>query len=252
MFRWLAKTGLAALALALLQSPPLASAQTAALAGPAAAYPNPAMTVGSVDPNVTQGNIQQTICVSGYTATVRPPTSYTEPLKIQQIAAYGYADTNVADYEEDHFIPLEIGGNPTDPANLWPEPYAEPYGARTTDKVENYLHEQVCSGAMALADAQAAVQTDWVAVSQQIAPAALPSPAAATVASPSVAPVVPQPAPAGVSGHTYYASTFHTAHNIYCDNDPEWRSLSPRYLANYPSLPAAQTALPGYVLHRPC
>ena len=34
-----------------------------------------------------------------------------------------YADTNpISDYEEDHLIPLELGGSPTSPLNLWPEP----------------------------------------------------------------------------------------------------------------------------------
>ena len=29
----------------------------------------------------------------------------------------------MSDYQEDHLISLELGGNPTDPRNLWPEPY---------------------------------------------------------------------------------------------------------------------------------
>ena len=41
---------------------------------------------------------------------------------MKQIAEYGYADTSTADYEEDHLIPLELGGAPRDPNNLWPEP----------------------------------------------------------------------------------------------------------------------------------
>lgn len=58
------------------------------------------------------------------TATVRHPTSYTNPLKAQGIIDYGYSDTNMADYEEDHRVPLELGGAPRDPRNLWPEPYS--------------------------------------------------------------------------------------------------------------------------------
>src|SRR6266567_5179912 len=68
---------------------------------------------------VTQSTIGSTICVSGWTATVRPPTSYTNALKVTQIAQYGYSDTSTADYEEDHLIPLELGGNPTSALNLW-------------------------------------------------------------------------------------------------------------------------------------
>jgi len=117
-------------------------------------------TPGAIDPGVTQGNIHGTICVSGYTDTVRPSTSYTNPVKVWQMALYGWTGST-SDYEEDHLIPLEVGGSPTDPQNLWPEPYAEPNGARDKDKVENALHAKVCSGQVALADAQNAIATNW-------------------------------------------------------------------------------------------
>jgi hypothetical protein len=78
---------------------------------------SPRATPGFADPRVTQANIQTTICVSGYTAKVRPLSLYTRLLKQRQIKEYGYVDTNLADYEEDHLIPLELGGHPTDPRN---------------------------------------------------------------------------------------------------------------------------------------
>jgi hypothetical protein len=89
---------------------------------------------------------------------VRPPAKYTNALKVQQIAEYGYTDTNVRDYEEDHFIPLELGGNPTDRENLWPE-----LGPSTNPKdiVEGKLHRLVCSGQMTLSDAQQRIRTNW-------------------------------------------------------------------------------------------
>ena len=133
------------------------------------AEPKLALTPGAVDPRVTQATIGSTICVPGYTATVRPPSSYTTPLKREQIVEYGYTDTNTADYEEDHLIPLEIGGAPRDPANLWPEPYTAtaangaPAGARVKDRFENWLHDEVCSGALRLVVAQQQIAGDWVA-----------------------------------------------------------------------------------------
>jgi len=136
--------------------------------GPPSDYPNPAIAPGAVDPRVTQDTISQTICVAGYTKTVRPPVSYTDPLKVQQIGQYGYVDTSVTAYEEDHIVPLELGGAPADAKNLWPEPYAPVPGAHQKDRVETYLHRQVCSGAMTLAAAQQAIETDWVAVYQQL------------------------------------------------------------------------------------
>jgi hypothetical protein len=128
--------------------------------------PDPICTPGVADPRVTQANILTTICVSGYTTKVRPSTAYTDALKVQQIKAYGYTDTNLADYEEDHLIPLEIGGNPTDPKNLWPEPRSGAYPATKKDGVENSLHSKVCSGLMTLVAAQVAIARNWEAVPQ--------------------------------------------------------------------------------------
>ena len=121
-------------------------------------FPDSSCTPGVTDPRVTQDNIQQTICVKGYTKTVRPPESYTNRLKVQQIAAYGYADTNTKDYEEDHLISLELGGEPRDPKNLWPEPGASP---NPKDKIENLCHEKICSGQIILSEAQKEIATNW-------------------------------------------------------------------------------------------
>ncbi len=123
--------------------------------------PDPSCTPGALNPDVTQDTIDSTICVSGWTATVRPPTSYTNKLKAQQIVAYGYADTNLSDYEEDHFIPLELGGSPTSPSNLWPEPHSGAGTSSQKDSVENKLKRAVCSGAATLDDARNAIATDW-------------------------------------------------------------------------------------------
>jgi hypothetical protein len=142
------------------------AAVVAPKAGPEDLYPNPEFTPGATNPDVTQANIQQTICAKNWTATVRPPVSYTNNLKAEGITQYGYSDPKLTDYEEDHFIPLEIGGNPKDPKNLWPEPYGtkldgKTMGARQKDKVEDYLKKQVCDGTMTLKEAQDQIVSDW-------------------------------------------------------------------------------------------
>jgi hypothetical protein len=124
--------------------------------------PDPTCTPGATNPDVTQNNIGSTICVSGYTATIRPPTSYTNPLKIQSIKDYGYSDASLADYEEDHLISLELGGNPTDVHNLWAEPHYGLYNSYNKDGFENYLHKQICNGLMNLTEAQKEISTNWV------------------------------------------------------------------------------------------
>jgi len=123
--------------------------------------PDPVCTPGVANPQVTQANIGQTICVRGWTKTVRPPVSFTSALKRQQIVQYGYVDTNPAHYEEDHLISLELGGAPRDPRNLWPEPGASP---NPKDHIENLLHDRVCSGALSLALAQREISTQWTVV----------------------------------------------------------------------------------------
>jgi hypothetical protein len=137
--------------------------------GPDDLYPIPAITPGVSNPQVTQANIQQTICVAGWTATIRPPAQYTDQLKRKGIQEYGFSDPKPKDYEEDHFIPLELGGNPKDPGNLWPEPYytqvhGKQIGAHEKDKVENLLRRQVCDGKITLQQAQEQMQTDWYRV----------------------------------------------------------------------------------------
>jgi hypothetical protein len=123
--------------------------------------PDPVCTPGVADSRITQDNIQTTICVSGYTKTVRPSTTYTNALKRRQISEYGYTDTNLADFEEDHLIPLELGGHPTDPKNLWPEQRSGADAAAKKDGIENSLHSKVCTGLVTLAEAQAAISRNW-------------------------------------------------------------------------------------------
>ena len=144
--------------------------------GPTDIYPDPAMTPGAANPHVTQQNIGDTICNRDWsTKLIRPPAQYTSKLKRKQLREYGdtlhqaraqlinpntgKVDTtrcvphsdSMACYEEDHLIPLEDGGNPTDPRNLWPEPYNTTVGgtimgAHQKDVVEAFVHDEICNG----------------------------------------------------------------------------------------------------------
>jgi hypothetical protein len=111
---------------------------------------DPVRTPGVLNPDVTQANIRSTICRQGWTATIRPPVDYTNALKRKQMRLYGETGS-MSDYQEDHLISLELGGNPTDPRNLWPEPYPR---ASDVDRAENDLNAQICSGRLTLAEAQ--------------------------------------------------------------------------------------------------
>jgi hypothetical protein len=111
---------------------------------------SPTFTPGVLNAAVTQASIGATICRHGWTATVRPPTSYTSALKVQQMAEYGEVGRPAA-YQEDHLISLELGGDPTDRRNLWPEPYPR---ASQVDRIENELNAAVCAGRLSLDEAQ--------------------------------------------------------------------------------------------------
>lgn len=123
------------------------------------ALPDPACTPGAVfNVSTTQ------ICQSGYSSSVRNvPTSE----KNQVYAEYGIASHTTGEYEVDHLISLELGGS-NDIANLWPEAASPKPGFHEKDQVENYLHSQVCSGKMSLADAQRQIATNWLAVYNQM------------------------------------------------------------------------------------
>ena len=111
---------------------------------------DPVRTPGVLNPDVTQANVRSTICKRGWTATIRPPVSYTNALKRKQMRQYGETGS-MSDYQEDHLISLEMGGNPTDPRNLWPEPYPR---ASQMDQIENQLNSEICDGQLTLAQAQ--------------------------------------------------------------------------------------------------
>lgn len=124
--------------------------------------PDPAMTPGAINSNVTQENIQQTVCVKGYTKTIRPPAYVTNKLKKRQLREYHYDDMNPRHYEEDHLIALSIGGAPDDPRNLWPEPRNSEWGADKKDQLEFVFYKMLCKHKISLAEAQHAMATNWI------------------------------------------------------------------------------------------
>jgi hypothetical protein len=80
--------------------------------------------------------------------------SYTNQLKVKQMVQYGEVGSP-SDYEEDHFIPLELGGAPKNPKNLWPEPRAQ---AKKSDPLETKLKRQVCKRLLSLKKARATIR----------------------------------------------------------------------------------------------
>lgn len=126
--------------------------------------PDPSCTPGAIDPAVTQANIHSTICrTGGYTTKVRPPESETEHAKFK-ISYPAYDLRHSAKSELDHLVSLELGGS-NDIANLWPEVGKQP---NPKDKVENDLHDAVCSGQVSLSAAQQAIAADWTTAESRL------------------------------------------------------------------------------------
>jgi hypothetical protein len=110
-----------------------------------------------------------TLCMPGWTKTIRPPTTVTNKWKVQVMNAYGMRNVALKDVEGDHIGPLVLDGDdgstlgPTGlPLNYYPELWDGPTGAHVKDQEEDLLHRQVCSGALTLQQAQDKIIRDWV------------------------------------------------------------------------------------------
>lgn len=144
----------------------------------AADLPNRSITPGAVDPAVTPENIDQTICAHSHPSwskAHRPPARLTNRLKREQIRLYGYAETSPKLYEEDHLVPISIGGlsyseseyvgiRGEQALNLWPEPRTtiSAWGAEKKDRLEFALWKAVCRHDIGLREAQDAFMSNWI------------------------------------------------------------------------------------------
>jgi hypothetical protein len=171
------------------------------------------------------------VCVPGYASSARDvPVAR----KIAVDLRYGVVDVPYR-HEVDHLISLELGGS-NGIRNLWPEPYAGRWGARTKDRLEDRLHELVCDGRIALDRAQHLEATDWIAAYRRF------------VGSPATFTDGPRPTSPG----GFDASTHPTADTVDCADDPEWRNLSATYRVHLRTWAQVRRRFPTYHLHEPC
>jgi len=122
--------------------------------------PDSACTPGAILSTGTKDSI----CKSGYAKSVR---NVPDSEKKQVYSEYGITSHTPGQYEVDHLVSLELGGS-NEIANLWPELASPKPGFHEKDKVENYLHDQVCSGAISLQQAQMEIAANWLAVYNQM------------------------------------------------------------------------------------
>jgi hypothetical protein len=114
------------------------------------------------DPKLTPGDTlavaKVDICTPGYTKLVR---AVPVAVKREVYAGYDRWRRKGVCCEVDHLIRLELGGS-NRITKLWPEPYDITWNAHVKDRLENRLHEMVCTGQLDLASAQKAIATDWI------------------------------------------------------------------------------------------
>lgn len=76
-------------------------------------------------------------------------------------AAYGISSPGPNQFEVDYLITPDLGGTES-VRNLWPQPYSARWNAHMKDKLEQRLHQLVCSGKLDLATAQHDIAVDWI------------------------------------------------------------------------------------------
>jgi hypothetical protein len=131
--------------------------------------PDSSCTPGELNQRVSQSNIHSTICVPGWSKLERDkyaPQSYTNPLKTGLMKSYSLDPADRGNYELDHLIAIEDGGDPHSVNNLWPQPRKATgiqHSAEMKDGFEHYLHRQVCDEHISLSHAQSELSQDWIA-----------------------------------------------------------------------------------------
>ena len=117
-----------------------------------------------LNPDVTPATLGQTICRAGYTKTVRPSTGFTNGVKKRLFREQAMDfEAEKANYELDHIVPLALGGHPRNLHNLTLQSWEGPSSAKRKDRLEVKLQCLVCSGDVALHEAQEAIWSDWKA-----------------------------------------------------------------------------------------
>jgi hypothetical protein len=154
--RQLLTVGLLGLLAACGSSPTLPESTASAVSARLQVVPEDALNA-----DVRQDTIQKTICVAGYTASVRPSTTYTNGVKLKLLREQALPASGAIDFELDHHIPLALGGHPRNLKNLMLQPWEGKDGAKVKDRLERRLQKLVCAGTLLLDDARRAIYFDW-------------------------------------------------------------------------------------------
>jgi hypothetical protein len=110
------------------------------------------------DPEVTKGGVahsdKATICNTKWGKDAR---HVTEKMKRDVYTAYHARKRDKVCCEVDHLVSRDVGGA-DEPANLWPQPWAE---AHLKDRVETEAKKRICDGRAELEKVQRTMAEDW-------------------------------------------------------------------------------------------
>lgn len=152
-----------------------AAAAAVIVAVPIASYAGYYVTAGEImpagvvpDPTITPGEVASTdetdVCsVASGSYSKRHRLSQNPQTKHQVLDRYGVEWTSRALYEDDHDVPLALGGSDS-VANRWPQPRYGEWNAHLKDELETRAWEMVChEHRLSLHDAQALflAPSDW-------------------------------------------------------------------------------------------
>jgi hypothetical protein len=120
---------------------------------------DPARAPGMLDPAAT-GNIAQTVCNPAWVAAasqIQPP-----PVTLDKLLIEYQLPGNLVTYALARVVPVEDGGSPTSPLNLYPLPLNGFGGQQTQTVVANQIHHEICSHKITIAQAAKTLQGDWL------------------------------------------------------------------------------------------
>jgi len=122
--------------------------------------PDPDCAPGKINPAVP-GHTAQTVCSVSWVAaaaTVRPSQTIEDELLIK----YSLPGSPLT-YVVAQVVPVEDGGSPTSPENLYPLPLNGYGGQKTRALVAGQLHDEICSHKITVAQAAKTLAGDWLA-----------------------------------------------------------------------------------------
>jgi hypothetical protein len=121
--------------------------------------PDPSCAPGELSTGVT-GNTGETVCNQAWIAAasrLQPSATTLEQLLIEY-----QLPGNPATYALARVIPVQDGGSPTSPSNLYPLPLYGYGGQQTRGAVADELHDEICSHKITVAQATTTLEGDWL------------------------------------------------------------------------------------------